>query len=49
VLKDLGDLEGARRLLEKSYATFLAKFGPNHPSTKTVLGNLEGVKAAQKL
>jgi len=45
VLQDLGELEEARDLAKAAYETFIAKFGPGHPSTKTTKGNLEGIEA----
>jgi tetratricopeptide (TPR) repeat protein len=43
VLKDLGELGEARDLLRQAYATMLDKFGPDHPSTRTVKANLDGL------
>jgi tetratricopeptide (TPR) repeat protein len=40
VLKDLGQLKEARDLLRKSHTSFLERFGPDHPYTKTVKTNL---------
>ena len=35
VLQDLGDLEGAKELLEQAMASALAQFGEDHPSVAT--------------
>jgi len=43
VLQGLGELAEARDLLRRAYRSFLDKLGPNHPNTKTVLGNLRSV------
>jgi hypothetical protein len=40
VLQDLGRLEEARELLEKAAASLLRRFGPDHPTSRTVLRNL---------
>ncbi len=48
VLKDLGELEEARDLLEASHASFKRKFGQDHPNTKIVRENLAAVDAEIK-
>ena len=40
VLKDLGDLAGARAALERALAIDEAAFGPDHPKIQTVWENL---------
>lgn len=45
VLKDLGDLEGAKALLIQSYEAFKNLLGEDHPNTLTVKGNLESVES----
>ena len=44
VLKDLGEVEEARDLLEKAYATALSRLGFNHPMTRTIRANLRVLK-----
>jgi hypothetical protein len=41
VLKDLGDLAGARAAFERALAIFERALGPDHPNTRTVRGNLD--------
>ena len=43
VLEDLGELAEARDLLRQAYRSLHDKLGADHPSTRTVLGNLRGV------
>jgi hypothetical protein len=43
VLKDLGEVEEARDLAKKAYATALARLGFDHPTTRTIRANLEGL------
>jgi hypothetical protein len=40
VLKDLGDLDGAREALERALTIFEKVLGPDHPHAQTVRGNL---------
>ncbi len=50
VLQDLGDLEGAKRLLIHSYEAFKNLLGEDHPNTLTVKDNLEIIESEiQKL
>jgi tetratricopeptide (TPR) repeat protein len=49
VLKDLGDLEGAKALLIQSYEALKNLLGENHPNTLTVKGNLESVESESRL
>jgi hypothetical protein len=45
VLSNLGELEEARDLLKKAYATAFSRLGFDHPTTRTIrenLGVLEG-------
>lgn len=44
VLKDLGDLEGAKALLIKSYKIFVNALGENHYNTLKIKGNLDAVE-----
>jgi hypothetical protein len=44
VLKDLGDLEGAKTLLIRAYEDFKNLLGEDHPNTLTVKSNLEVVE-----
>jgi hypothetical protein len=44
VLKDLGELEEARDLAKKAYATALSLLGSNHLMTRKFRGNLEGLE-----
>ncbi len=44
VLQDLGELEEARDLLRQADRSCHDKLGPNHPSARTVLGNLRSVE-----
>ena len=43
VLKDLGDLEGAKAHLERALAIFTRSLGPDHPSTQTCRRNLDSL------
>jgi hypothetical protein len=43
VLRDLGDLEGARAELGQALAFFEAAMGPDHPEVATARGKLGGV------
>jgi tetratricopeptide (TPR) repeat protein len=40
VLKDLGDLQEARKYLERALKIFRDKFGPDHLNTRIVANNL---------
>ncbi|MBI1880664.1 MAG: tetratricopeptide repeat protein, partial [Chloroflexi bacterium] len=40
VLRDLGDLAGARAAYERALAMFERFLGPEHPKTQLVRGNL---------
>jgi tetratricopeptide (TPR) repeat protein len=44
VLADLRELKEAKELLTQAYHSFREKLGADHPSSKTVKGNLEFVK-----
>jgi tetratricopeptide (TPR) repeat protein len=44
VLQDLGDYEGAKKLLEKAYKVYFTQLGDLHPSTKIIKSNLDSVK-----
>ncbi|WP_250462474.1 tetratricopeptide repeat protein, partial [Caballeronia sp. GAFFF2] len=41
VLRRLGEVAEARSLLELAYDSLLRKFGPEHPDTRLVKGNLD--------
>jgi hypothetical protein len=43
VLRALGDLAGARAAFERALAIFERFLGSEHPSTRTVRGNLESL------
>jgi Tetratricopeptide repeat len=43
VLRDLGDLAGARAAFERALAIWERVFGPDHPSTRKARGNLESL------
>ena len=43
VLRDLGDLPGARAAFERALAIVRQFLGEDHPYTKTVQGNLEAL------
>jgi hypothetical protein len=47
VLQELGDLAGARASFERALRIFEAAYGPDHPSTQTVAGNLRGLQGRQ--
>ena len=40
---NVGGTEEALDLAQKAYDTFLKRFGPDHPHTKTAKSNLEGI------
>ncbi len=44
LLRDLGDYEGAKGLLEKAYSIVLTRLGVDHPNTKIVKENLDSVR-----
>ncbi|MCX6668271.1 MAG: tetratricopeptide repeat protein, partial [Methanothrix sp.] len=44
VLRDLGDLQGAKRFYERALLIFLRCLGENHPKTKTVRNNLNSLE-----
>jgi hypothetical protein len=48
LLKDLGDLAGARKCLERALKIFTQFLPENHPNIKMVRGNLEGVEGLQR-
>jgi hypothetical protein len=41
VLRDLGDLAGAKAAYERALAILERTLGPDHPNTRTVRRNLE--------
>lgn len=43
VLKALGDLPAARTAYERALVIFERVYGPDHPRTRIVRGNLEGL------
>ena len=47
MLKDQGDLEGAKALYERALAIDEAALGPDHPNVAIRLNNLGGVLKAQ--
>jgi hypothetical protein len=47
VAKALGDLEGARDLVQQAYSSFLSKFGPDHYQTIILKNNLESIVNGQ--
>jgi hypothetical protein len=47
VLQAMGELRGARENFERALSICIAKLGEDHPSTKTVRGNLERLKSGR--
>jgi Tetratricopeptide repeat len=45
VLRALGDLDGARQAFQRALAILEKVFGPDHPRTQTVRGNLAALAA----
>ena len=45
VLKDLGELAEARNLLLQAYESLAARLGREHPTTRVVANNLNGLRA----
>jgi Tetratricopeptide repeat len=45
VLKDLGDLAGAKTQFERALAITEAALGPDHPIVGVIEGNLKSVRA----
>ena len=43
MLLDLGDLAGARAQLEAAVQIGEAALGPDHPTVRTIRGNLQGM------
>jgi Tetratricopeptide repeat len=47
LLQQLGDLAGAKASFERALRIVEAVYGPDHPNTQTVAGNLRGLQARQ--
>ncbi len=47
LLVEMGDLAGARTVLERALAVREAVLGPGHPKTQSVRGSLEGLDCSQ--
>jgi hypothetical protein len=48
VLQDLGDLPGAREQFERALTISEAALGPDHPTVRTMRGNLDSVTTHQR-
>jgi hypothetical protein len=46
VLRDLGDLVGARASYERALAIAQPAYGPDHPTTRTIAANLRSLDAS---
>jgi len=48
VYRNLGNHEKGRELCQKACDTYVGAFGENHPDTKIMKGNLDGIIAEQR-